>query len=273
MNERPKPYVGISGVVNTEQQQFYTDKFHELGLAQSRRLALGVKAVHKTQMLDVANKYGPAWYPVGEAQFADALEPSGDTLRVAQAYLDIDHVGDPDYRDEFINRICKRGKTWLNAIQFDMLPWHQDESMLGFVEKVKAKTGHEILLQVHGEAMSRLGPDAVPVVLGKYAHALDYILFDASHGKGVRLNSGALAPFVEASHDYWALKNVGIGVAGGLNAQVVREDLPALLSDYPGLSWDAEGQLHEELPDGSRPLSTKRTVSYLESTAHVLKTV
>lgn len=276
MSERSKPYVGISGIVNTDQQQFYTNTFNELGLTegpQARRLALGVKAVHKTQMLDVANKYGDAWYPVGEAQFAGALEPSDGTLCVAQAYLDVEYVDDPDYRNEFIGRICRRGKAWLNAIQFDMLPWHKDESMLEFVETVKVETGYAMLLQVHGEAMAQLGEEEVVRRLGKYAHALDYVLFDDSHGKGVRMNSGKLKPFLDATYESSELAKVGIGVAGGLSAEVVREDLPALLADHSSLAWDSEGQLHKELPDGSRPLSPKRTVGYLHATADVLRNV
>ena len=187
--------------------------------------------------------------------------------------MDVDHVDDPAYRDEFVRRICRRGRVWLNALQLDLLPWHDNDAMLPFLETVKADTGNAILLQAHGEAMSRLGPEGVARQLGRYAHVLDYVLFDASHGKGVRMNPAALKPFLDASYASPALAHVGFGVAGGLNAQVVREDVPALLAEHPDLSWDAEGQLHPVNATGKRPLDRQLVREYLEASADVLKVV
>ncbi len=52
MTERPKPYVGISGVVNPVQQIELRGFAGDLQRS-GRQLALGVKAVHKTQWLDI----------------------------------------------------------------------------------------------------------------------------------------------------------------------------------------------------------------------------
>lgn len=203
--ERPLPYVGVSGVAETDRQSisvqyWLMDQFGWQGLDSDdnphmRQIALGVKAVHKTQYLDIENKYGRAWYPVGEEEFANALRPGGGTaLRVAQMYLDPEHIGDAEYRNVFVERVCRRGRAWLNSIQFDMLPWHEEEAMLRLIEKVKVETGHTMILQAHSESMSKLGPQGLFKKLGRYAYALDYILFDASHGKGVRMNVNALKP-------------------------------------------------------------------------------
>lgn len=274
MTERPKPYIGISGVINTDQQYYLMDQFIWQGLDEppcDRRIALGVKAVHKTQFLDIENKYGTEWYPVGEEAFAGALDDGGiAALRVAQTYLDADHVYDGEYRKKFIDRIRRRGKAWLNAIQFDMLPWHEDTSLLPFVEQVKNETGLTVLLQAHGESMRQLGPDKIVRELGRYAHALDYVLFDASHGKGVRMNADALKPFLHAGYNSDELAHTGFSVAGGLNAEVVRQDLPDLLQDYPDISWDAEGQLHPVRDDGTRPVDMNLATRYLEASREVL---
>lgn len=278
--ERSKPYIGISGVVEPSQQYYLMDQFIWNGLdrdnddADDRLIALGVKAVHKTQFLDIENKYGSEWYPVGEEAFAGAVENGGiPSLRVAQTYFDADHVHNEEYRNEFVSRIRTRGKAWLNAIQFDMLPWHADESMLPWLEKLKEESGLTILLQAHGEAMNELGPEGVAGKLGRYAPALDYILFDASHGKGVRMNTEALLPFLDVAHYSGNLQRVGIGVAGGLNADVVREELPVVLELYPDISWDAEGQLHPAREDGTRPIDMQRAKEYIEASAEVLKKV
>lgn len=233
-----------------------------------RQLLLGVKAVHKTQYLDIENKYGREWYPVGEEEFACALSPA-DNVQVAQLYFDPNRVGGAAYRSEFVARVCRRGRAWLNALQFDMLPWHEDEGMVPFLEQVQQNTGHTLILQAHGESMRQLGPDGVAQKLGQYAHVLDYVLFDASHGKGVRMDANSLLPFLDAAYESDALAGVGFGVAGGLDAGVVREELPAVLAQYPDISWDAEGRLH----DGTRGLNWTAVKDYLQASSDVLATL
>lgn len=235
-----------------------------------RQLLLGVKAVHKTQYLDIENKYGREWYPVGEHEFATALDDGGmRALKTAQVYFDPNHVADAAYRDEFIQRICRRGKNWLNALQFDMLPWHKDDAMLRFIEELKERTGHTIILQAHGESMQQLGAQKVAKKLGQYAHALDYVLFDASHGEGVRMNPAALLPFLDECYESEQLNTVGFGVAGGLCSEVVRHELPLLVEAYTDLSWDAEGKLHNE----NFNFDASAAKSYLQASGNLLRSL
>lgn len=273
MTERPQPYIGISGVTNVEQQARLFNYFQEQGLDQYRNLALGVKATHKTQILDTENKYGREWYPVGEEEFARALEPRSGSMNVAQMFLDPNYVDNPVYRKEFIGRIRRRGAKWLEAMQFDMLPWDTDTTLLPFIEEVKRESGLKMLLQAHSEIMQSLGPENIVRILGRYAGALDYILFDASHGKGVRLNTDALRPFLEEAYGSEELQAVGIGVAGGLNSAVVSEDLPGLIQKYPTISWDAEGRLHPTNAAGLRPIGMDMAQSYIIASAEVLRSV
>ena len=273
MTERPRPYIGVSGVINTPQQEKLIEQFKQSDLDSSRYLALGVKATHKTQFLDQENKYGPEWYPVGAQGFGEALTPQVDSLNVAQLFLDPAHVSDRQYRYEFIDRVHRRGAAWLDAVQFDMLPWQQDSSLVPFFEKIKYEMGLKILLQAHNEPMQSLGPNKLTGALGRYAHVLDYVLFDASHGNGVRMSTDRLQPFLDVAYQSHELQAVGLGVAGGLNSAVVREDLPALLRDYPDLSWDAEGQLHPVNTAGKRPLDMKLAAEYIAASAEVLRSV
>jgi len=273
--ERSRPYVGVSGVTTPEMQDRLVAVSHEAELAaQGRLLALGVKAVHKTQYLDVENQYGADWYPVGAESFTNALRPAQDndlTIGVAQTYLDAEHVGDAAYRNEFIERIAQRGRPWLQAVQFDMLPWHNDTQMLGFIEKTKTDFDVAILLQCHQFAMEELGPQGVVRRLGHQAAFVDYLLFDSSHGKGVRLDVSKLDAFLDEAHSSSQLDHIGMAVAGGLNAEAVREDLPSLLRKYPELSWDAEGRLHPVNNAKKRPLDMETTRAYLRASGDILR--
>lgn len=236
-----------------------------------RQILLGVKAVHKTQYLDIENKYGHEWYPVGEQEFATALDEGGSrALKAAQIYFDPESVADADYRNKFIERICERGKSWLNTLQFDMLPWQQNDAMLPFIEEVKQRTNHTIILQAHGESMQQLGAKKVATQLGRYAHTLDYVLFDASHGKGVRLDPNALRPFLDKVYESKQLTSVGFGVAGGLSADVVRNELTALVNIYPDLSWDTEGKVHGTYEDGAPGFDPYAAKDYLEASSDIL---
>lgn len=272
-SEIKQPYVGVSGVVGPEVEALIESIAVDCGLFDKDRvLALGVKAVHKTQFLDVENKYGREWYPVGEDSFRHALrhdDPNPNTIGVAQTYFDVEHVHDKEYRTKFLSRIVQRGEPWLQAIQFDMLPWHSNNATWGFLEEVK-QHGVVTFLQAHGEAMNTLGPkDSVRVVV-QHSELVDYVLFDSSHGTGTRLNSTALRPFIAEAYEQFDLSQVGIAIAGGLNGEIVREDLPQLLDTYPNLSWDAEGQLHPENQSRKRPLDFNATKAYLLASSAVL---
>lgn len=275
MSERAQPYVGISGVVNPNQQRLYEEIFRNSGLIdRGRRLALGVKAVHKTQYLDIENRFGSAWYPIGEADFRGAVNKSSDprvSMNIAQAYLDVGHVGDPDYRRKFTDRIFQRGESWIDGIQFDLLPWHSDPEITNFLHETKDRHPEKlILLQCHGGAMEQLGPRGAIRQLGALAAAVDYVLFDASHGTGQRLDTKNLSRFLDEGYSSESLSSVGFVVAGGLNAHVIREDLPEIVSIFPDTSWDAEGQLHPLNDKGERPLDEAAVREYLVASGSVL---
>jgi len=277
MSEIKKSYVGVSGVTSPEMQTSLERAHMKSGLALKGRLIVeGVKATHKTQFLDAENKYGAEWYPVGEEAFTHALRHeyvSPVALPVAQMYLEKEEVASAEYRSAFIKRIQERGAPWLKGLQFDMLPWHNNDDLLPFLQEVKESTGLEILLQAHGPAMAELGAKGIVERLGGYAGAIDYLLFDASHGTGKRLDVSALEPFLAEAYARFDAQQTGIAIAGGLNAELVQQELPALLEQYPALSWDAEGQLHPVDAHGKRPLDLELAREYLEASSSLLPEV
>lgn len=292
MSERSKPYVGVSGVVNlkrrepsglvvTEPQQLFLEAAAvKSGLLETgRRLALGAKAVHQTQWSDEpfvrgGETYGPEWYPVGADQFRDAMSykrKHPQTFGVMQMYFDRRQVHDFGYRTVFLARTAYRARKWAEGVQFDSLPWHEDDRLLQLFEQAKGPLDLETIVQCHEGAMKSLGPRGAADKLGHYADALDYVLFDASHGMGKTLDIDTLDPFLEEAYSSDKLSRVGFAVAGGLDAQTVQELLPALLEKYPDLSWDAERKLHPLNNVGTRPLQMDEVKKYFRASTMALE--
>jgi hypothetical protein len=276
MSERPQPYVGVSGLVDYYHTEPSGLKVHEpnqlfveaaainSGLFETGRLlAMGVKAIDQCQWGNQPfqrwdTTYGSEWYPVGEEEFANALplkQKHPQTLRVAQTYMDPRKMyQDPGNFHKFMNDIHWRGRSWINAVQFDSLPWHRDEKLLENIGITRRYFLSQTILQCHEFAMGKLGADGVAKMLGRHAASLDYISFDMSHGQGQDLDPKFLEKYLDAVYSSDQLKNVGFVVAGGLDAKTVQELLPALLEKYPDLSWDAEGKLHRLNNIGTQPL-------------------
>jgi len=248
---RPSPYVGVSGVVNPEQQVELAEFARKAFAGNDETLLmLGVKAVHKTQWLDTENKYGRQWYPVGEHEFASALD-GPQTQNVAQVYLEPEALAaDPDYGRRFIRRIKQRGAQWLHVIQFDMLHYHDSPEALSYLihearrEDEVRNDQYDVIVQAHSKAMAD-GPKATIEKLKRLSpDEISWVLFDASHGTGKTMDADNLKRFLEAGYADSDLDGVGFGIAGGLNAEGVLEHLPKVLEDFPHISWDAEGRLH-----------------------------
>jgi len=269
--------IGVSGVSSPEQQAELSahanEVFDSKDIADGPSLTLGVKAVHKTQWLDVENKYGSSWYPVGEEQFRGALSRRVGGDGVAQVYLEPEMLAaDPQYATNFIRRIKQRGQNWLHIIQFDMLPYHEAPEAFGYiVHEAKRDIGlseFDVIVQCHEAAMSEGPKVAIEKLKRLSPDEIDHILFDASHGKGKEMNPDKLAPFLEEMASDPDMDHVGFGIAGGLDAAVVEKHVLKLRRSFPYLSWDAEGKLHQTA-DGS--LDMEAAKAYLTASAEVLK--
>lgn len=267
------PYVGVSGVVSKEQQNELIDISVTSGLPAHRRLLLGVKATHKTQYLDVTNKYGTQWYPVGQDAFNDALSPDTlSTYNVAQLYLEPEFIRkDPRYPSEFIQKIAKRGARVLDALQFDMLPYHENPQLWSHTIDTVRSLDLGVIIQSHAGAMEK-GPERAVEDLVRLSDfsGIDFVLFDASHGTGKEMDSDTLKYFLEAAYSDPELEDKGtnFGIAGGLDEYTVQTHLPAILKDFPDISWDAEGRLHAR--DGVGALDMNKVKQYLGTSAWAL---
>lgn len=273
MSERPKPYIGVSGIACPEHQKLAIELFEASGLRKNnkRDLLLGVKALHKCQWLDQPWKRDDQWDVVGEAAFRGALQQDAGSLNVAQAYFDKNLVGDSQYRDAYLERIYTRGEDWIDGIQYDMLPWHENPDTLTFLHQTKMRhPGTKVLLQCWQGTLERYNPTQLARVLGQHAEALDYILFDTSHGKGVPFDTAGLLPYLEQAYTNENLATVGIALAGGLGGQETMDQLGAIAAQFPDISWDAESRLHPRRPDGGMPLDLDTVKRYFDYSATAL---
>lgn len=269
--KRRKPYVGVSGVVSVEQQKKLIKIADSAGLSEKRILALGIKAVHKTQYLDIENKYGPKWYPVGN-QISKCISPEiGGTYNIAQVYLEPSEIIESlEYPMAFIDKLMKRGRAAIHAIQFDMLPYDKETELnwRNYFKYIKLGFKKDIILQCHKRAMAE-GPEKSIRTLENLSGDLDYILFDASLGQGLRMDPDNLMRFCAKAYESKILaeRGINIGVAGGLDGETVREVMPRILAEFPDISWDAEGKLHQGTDDTS--LNMEIVEDYLWASAEV----
>ena len=134
-------YVGVSGVSNMEQQEFIYRTAIDSGIDRyDYNLLLGVKATEKTQWLDLPNKYGADWYPVGEdmrnahSRTIDDLVQTDDLALPAVQMFFGSLADDPELAKHFTERILDRSSGWIRyaydgstagwpALQFDRFPW------------------------------------------------------------------------------------------------------------------------------------------------------
>lgn len=270
-------YVGISGVVRGEDRRL-RELYEATSLLGKRVLQLGVKATHKSQYLGIDTRYGSSWFPVGDEIDEAVHETSYGITGVAQVVMDADQLSSERYRRLFMPLALGRASNrWLTGVQFDMLTWYDEPNALRDIVEHGVRLLDRpdetltVTLQCQGEIMNRHTPQQIVRRLGELADIVDYVLFDGSCGRGVRMDSYALLPYLEAVRSTDALNDMGIAVAGGLNAEVAREVLPGLLQHFPDLSWDAEGQLHPMSPSGDRPLDLTLCKTYLEACADVVE--
>ena len=79
-----------------------------------------------------------------------------------------------------------------------------------------------------------------------------------------------LKRFLEAAFGDHDLAGVSFGVAGGLDATAVQAYIPGILKDFPQISWDAEGKLHQTA-DGRLDMDAAK--AYLTASAEALRLI
>ncbi|HUC95635.1 MAG TPA: hypothetical protein VMR76_01595 [Candidatus Saccharimonadia bacterium] len=252
---RPQPYIGISGIARYEQHEDIVD------LAIRERLDLlgyfimiGVQATGKTQVLDVPNKRGQMWHPVGDT-IAEAAgnEDSGLTKPYIHAFFD----GETELAQGVIN-VMRRTRHYVRGFQFNGLAWvdHDYRPFLhGFKEDYPDQS---IILQAGSLTLDNHSSSEVAASLETMP--VDYMLVDPSGGYGREMDVTRVRSYVDEV--YQRQIPISVGVSGGLEAQNVEELIGPLMGEYPGLSCDAEGRLRKG-PEGLTVLDMEAVEAYI----------
>jgi hypothetical protein len=251
---RPEPYVGISGVALSEQHAALRDvalreRIGTIGYF----MMIGVQATGKTQVLDIDDRRGQLWYPVGDTIADAAIRDSSEATRPFVHCLFTD-----DELAQGVASVMRRTQHYVRGIQFNGLAWTDRD--YGDVFRTFSVTypGQSIILQAHRRVLESSSPRELANRLSGVQ--ADYILLDRSGGEGIRMEPETLREYVDAI--YQRQLPVGVAVAGGLDADTVEALFGPLAEQYPRLSCDAEGRLRKG-PEGATELDLSRAEGFV----------
>lgn len=257
-------YIGVSGVASTQQQLMTERSFAAHTDTHGRSLLLGIKATTKAQLDELEPSKGRAWFPVGD-ELTTALMPSNTSLKVLQFYAD--NWTDLNHRVfPLIDKSLERSAAWVDGIQYDLLPWMNEDSSLEIIERYAHGTVIKgpVILQCHGSIMSEFRPSDVIERLKKVEGFLTHILFDSSEGRGVPMNGDALSRWVEAAQT--SSLAIDIAIAGGLGPYRNPNMLTSFVRRFDPISWDAESRLHT-----NQALDQYKTSNYIDISLFAIK--
>lgn len=237
-------YVGVSGVGTPGQQSAIESFYADLAISKRRQLLLGVKATTKIQVDETESRKGRNWFPVGD-ELTSALQSSEASQKVLQLYAD--DWTDLDGRAiPLIERSLERAASWVDGLQYDLLPWFTEDSSLELIQRYahgEAVTG-PVILQCHGDILRGASPEQVIERLKRVEGYVTHVLFDASEGRGLSLDPDTLSAWIESVEQ--SDLDIGVAVAGGLGSEDTGELLIPVLRRFDDISWDAESKLHRD---------------------------
>lgn len=235
-------YVGVSGVGTPEQQAAVESQFQGSELSTSRKLLLGVKATTKIQVDEVDSRKGRNWFPVGD-ELRTALSPGDDSLKVLQLYAD--DWTDLDGRAiPLIENSLARSESWVDGLQYDLLPWFTEESSVHIIKRYAHGTviSGPVIVQCHGDIMQTATPEQLLERLKCVEGYITHVLFDASEGRGLTMDADTLSRWVEVVQK--SDLDINVTIAGGLGSEETAGLLIPVLKRFDDISWDAESRLH-----------------------------
>ena len=116
-----------------------------------------------------------------------------------------------------------------------------------------------LVLQVGRKAFEAIGNDPAKLsekLIYEYDGLADYVLLDESQGDGQSINVERMSSYLEELYDQDLHSKFGIVIAGGLSGAAFI-DILQLLREFPYLSTDAEGRLHDVFTGEFSPQYTK----------------
>lgn len=259
-----KPYIGITGPVSKEEVLDICGLFEDFGFYNnsSLRPMIGILASYKTlNKIRIENKRYPELRLIPEL----TENMKSGTFRTI-------HYNTRDFESlaEQISRLIYRpyNKRSIDGIQLNMTypPTNQ-------IEKIKREFPKlEIIFQANSEVLNSGTKKEVAKSIKNYNELINYVLIDASGGKGENLNIQYSADLANEIKDL--NPNINIGFAGGFkgsNVKVNYHDLTNKCKDF-AFSIDSEGGLRDKLSEkyGDDLLSMNKVKEYIQSASSIL---
>lgn len=227
-----KPYVGITGFTEKSQILALIGQLDVLNWPSTHQVMAGILVSDKSLK---GQPLKPLWqnkYPAPET-VESLLVPDNRLL-----YLVHFNSHRPDFADELWEVLELAPST--AGFQLNLC-WPDPRE----IERYRLRphtTEDVVVLQVGSRALQAVDsrPDKLLSRLRDYQGLVEYLLLDPSGGLGRELDSAMATNMVKELAE--AGLNIGLGVAGGLEAGTV-ERLRPMLASYPWLSWDSEGRL------------------------------
>jgi len=242
-------YVGITGF--TSRNEVYSVSDSMMAEDSNRLLMVGVLASKKT-LSGQKNKW-PNRYP--RVQDISGIFTQHEGVLNLIHYSTDNHHENPSFLIDELIHMSQLGGPFFHGFQLN-ITWPSRGAIAEFRKHVPNKV---IVLQIGGKALRTINhsPKNLVFDLMKYENLIDYVLIDPSGGLGIPFDTERARAYLKAIHA--ANLNLGLGVAGGLSPTTLHLVEP-LLSDFPDLSWDAEGRLRDEQDN----LVLKTSVEYVQ---------
>ena len=226
-----KPYIGITGFMDKKEVE---TMIKSIAFETSRQLMIGVLVSNKT--INGEKNNHPTRYPLRE-RLGQIFIKHPMVINMIHYYTD----DQTDLCNQLLDIVMATAGS-CDGIQLNM-PWPNHEELEKFKELCPDK---KIVLQINRKMLESSPNHLSMRCLYEYNNLVDYILFDASGGRGLELDVDFLLPFIKMFE--CISEEINLVVAGGLKSNNLSQ-LKPLVDIYPNLSIDAESCLRDENDD------------------------
>ncbi len=281
-----KPYIGINGPSWEGFLRSYgssVPNFENSG----RQIIKGIQASEKTQILDIENRFGSDWYPVGNTMRAwwgssanrmlhmNFEDKSPRAISIAAKFmLERTIVVGTALSDN--DNLYPALESYCRKVQLNNLPLRWADYRPMFEALKSPRNGspvdlEHIVLQVNQRSLDEQTPSELAHTIALYGDTVSGVLLDGSGGTGIPLNAEKLRPYI--AELYEKADSVAVGIAGGLNAATVEPLAAELLRDFPGLSVDAESGLRDNYSakdPKSSTFSIQKAIDFIDAVVKIV---
>jgi hypothetical protein len=253
-NDVVLPYIGVTDFMTRIQVENAKKCIQP---ASGRRLHVGAMMSYKTfHGIPTENGWENIW--LSQEGLRQLFVPDEEVFNVLH-WADYGPTPQTTARD--LITACKSCGPGLSGLQLDMI-WPDYEMIMDVKDSLPNLS---VILQVSKIAIKSMQAlnFSLEYKLCSYKGRVDYVLLDYGMGKGVAFVPQEMLELVTVARV--CFPESAIAVAGGLSPTTLFS-LDPILQRYPGISWDAQGQLRKS-GNAADPLDIKIMHAYLRGSS------